>query len=141
MIRYEIEKGLLDGTYSTKDLKEVWNRYYNEYLHVTVPNDVEGVLQDIHWSHGSFGYFPTYSLGSFYAAQFFAAAEKQIPGLEADIIKGNYTKLLTWLREKIHHFGRFYTSNELCEKVTGKPLDFKYFLDYATKKYGNIYTL
>lgn len=141
MIRYEIEKGLLDGTYSTKDLKEVWNRYYNDYLHVTVPNDVEGVLQDIHWSHGSFGYFPTYSLGSFYAAQFFAAAEQQIPGIETDIIKGNYTKLLTWLREKIHHFGRFYTSNELCEKVTGNPLDFKYFLDYATKKYGNIYTL
>jgi carboxypeptidase Taq len=141
MIRYEIEKGLMDGTYSTKDLREVWNRYYNDYLHVTVPNDVEGVLQDIHWSHGSFGYFPTYSLGSFYAAQFFAAAEQQIPGLIVDITKGDYTKLLTWLRKKIHHYGRFYTSNELCEQVTGKSLDFRYFLDYATKKYGNIYTL
>lgn len=141
MIRYEIEKGLLDGTYDTKDLCEIWNRYYNDYLHVTVPNDTEGVLQDIHWSHGSFGYFPTYSLGSFYAAQFFYSAEQKIPELISDITKGNYTRLLTWLRQQVHCHGRYFTSNELCEKVTGKPLDFKYFLDYATKKYGDIYTL
>jgi carboxypeptidase Taq len=141
MIRYEIEKGLLDGTYSTKDLREVWNKYYKDYLNVVVPNDVEGVLQDIHWSHGSFGYFPTYSLGSFYAAQFFAAAEKQVPELVVDITKGDYTRLLSWLREQIHHHGRFYTSNELCKKVTGNPLDFRYFLEYSTKKYGAIYTL
>jgi carboxypeptidase Taq len=141
MVRYEIEKGLLDGTYKTKDLREVWNNYYKEYLHVTVPNDTQGVLQDIHWSHGSFGYFPTYSLGSFYAAQFFAAAQEQLPGLTNQIISGDYSALLTWLRNQVHRHGRYYTSNELCEKITGKPLDFKYFLDYATQKFGDIYGL
>lgn len=141
MIRYEIEKGLLDGTYSTKDLNEVWNKYYREYLHVDVPDDNQGVLQDIHWSHGSFGYFPTYSLGSLYAAQFFIAAQKQIPGLIEQITKGDYKQLLSWLRDEIHHHGRYYTSNELCEKVTGEPLAFKYFLDYATEKYHHIYNV
>jgi len=141
MVRYEIEKGLLDGTYKTKDLREIWNSYYKEFLHVTVPNDTLGVLQDIHWSHGSFGYFPTYSLGSFYAAQLFAAAQQQIPGLNNQIVRGDYSALLTWLRQQVHRHGRYYTSNELCEKITGKPLDFKYFLDYATQKFGNIYGL
>lgn len=141
MVRYEIEKGLLDGTYQTKDLREIWNSYYKEFLHVTVPNDTQGVLQDIHWSHGSFGYFPTYSLGSFYAAQFFATAQQQIPGLIGQIAAGRYEALLTWLRQQIHRHGRYYTSNELCEKITGQPLDFKYFLEYATQKFGDIYGL
>lgn len=141
MIRYEIEKGLLDGTYTTADLRTVWNRYYLNYLHVTVPDDTKGLLQDIHWSHGSFGYFPTYSLGSFYAAQFFAAAQQQVTGLTEQIIAGQYGQLLAWLREKIHRHGRYYTSNELCEKVTGKPLDFQYFLRYAEEKFGEIYGL
>lgn len=141
MVRYEIEKGLLEGTYQTKDLREIWNSYYKEFLHVTVPNDTQGVLQDIHWSHGSFGYFPTYSLGSFYAAQFFTAAQQQIPGLSGQIAGGKYEDLLTWLRQQVHRHGRYYTSNELCEKITGKPLDFKYFLEYATQKFGDIYSL
>ncbi len=139
MIRYEIEKGLIDGSIDVKDLKHTWNEYYRQYLHVTVPDDVHGVLQDIHWSHGSFGYFPTYSLGSFYAAQFFAAAQKQVPGLDAGIAAGNYEPLLTWLRTNIHPFGRLYTSSELCEKVTGKQLAFGEFLEYAKTKYGGIY--
>lgn len=141
MIRYEIEKGLLDGSYHTKDLREVWNQYYKEYLHIDVPTDTQGILQDIHWSHGSFGYFPTYSLGSFYAAQFFIAAQQQIPELTEQIARGEYTVLLDWLRNQVHRYGRYYTSNELCEKITGKPLDFKYFLDYATQKFGDIYSL
>ncbi|NIG53291.1 carboxypeptidase M32 [Chitinophaga sp. Cy-1792] len=135
MIRYEIEKGLIDGSISTKDLNHTWNEYYRQYLHVDVPDDAQGVLQDIHWSHGSFGYFPTYSLGSFYAAQFFAAAQKQVPELATDIASGQYHSLLEWLRTNVHPFGRFYTSNELCEKITGKPLQFSYFLDYATNKF------
>lgn len=141
MIRYEIEKGLLDGTYQTADLHTVWNHYYKEYLQVTVPDDTQGILQDIHWSHGSFGYFPTYSLGSLYAAQFFAAAQQQVPELTAQITKGEYTQLLAWLRSQVHQYGRYYTSNELCEKITGEPLDFKYFLDYATQKFTHIYGL
>ena len=139
MIRYEIEKALIDGSLATADLSAVWNQHYQQYLGVKVPDDVQGVLQDIHWSHGSFGYFPTYSLGSFYAAQFFAAAKAQLPGLEAQIAQGEYSALLQWLRQQIHVYGRFYTSNELCEKVTGAPLQFKYFFDYAQEKYGEIY--
>nr|DAD54761.1 TPA_exp: metallocarboxypeptidase [Chitinophaga sp. CB10] len=135
MIRYEIEKGLIDGSISTKDLNKTWNDYYRQYLHVEVPNDTQGVLQDIHWSHGSFGYFPTYSLGSFYAAQFFTTAQKQVPDLDVSIASGNYQPLLEWLRNNIHPFGRFYTSNELCQKITGNPLQFSYFLDYAAGKF------
>ena len=141
MIRYEIEKGLIDGSMDVKDLKHTWNEYYRQYLHINVPDDVQGVLQDIHWSHGSFGYFPTYSLGSFYAAQFFTAAQKQVPGLNESITAGNYQSLLEWLRTNIHPFGRYYTSNELCEKVTGKKLVFGDFLEYAKQKYGEIYHL
>lgn len=139
MIRYEIEKALLEGTLDTKDLSAVWNQHYEQFLGVKVPDDAQGVLQDIHWSHGSFGYFPTYSLGSFYAAQFMHAAGQQVAGLEAGIKAGNYTALLQWLRKEIHAHGRFYTSNELCEKVTGETLQFRYFLDYAKTKYGEIY--
>lgn len=141
MIRYEIEKGLMDGSIHVKELKDIWNKYYQEYLHVKVPDDVHGILQDIHWSHGSFGYFPTYSLGSFYAAQFFAAAQKQVPGLDESIAAGDYQPLLNWLRTNIHPYGRFYTSNELCERVTGKPLEFSAFMEYANKKYSGIYGL
>lgn len=135
MIRYEIEKGLIAGSITTKDLAATWNRYYQEYLQVTVPDDAQGVLQDIHWSHGSFGYFPTYSLGSFYAAQFFRTAQQQLPGLTEQIAAGNYQSLFQWLRTNIHEYGRFYTSNELCEKITGETLQFRYFLEYAQEKF------
>lgn len=135
MIRYEIEKGLIDGSIGTDGLRDTWNQYYDQYLHVKVPDDIRGVLQDIHWSHGSFGYFPTYSLGSFYAAQLYAAAQKQVPGLNREIAGGEYANLLGWLRANIHQYGRFYTSNELCEKVTGEPLQFGYFFEYAKAKF------
>ncbi|RPD38954.1 carboxypeptidase M32 [Chitinophaga barathri] len=141
MIRYEIEKELIAGNLKTSDLRDVWNKYYEDFLQVKVPDDMHGILQDIHWSHGSFGYFPTYSLGSFYAAQLFASAKKQIPNLENDIASGVYDTLLHWLRENIHRHGRFWTSNELCEKVTGEKLDFRYFLEYASEKFGGIYKL
>ena len=141
MIRYEIEKALLEKSIKVADLPEDWNAKYKEYLGVEVPNDKKGVLQDIHWSHGSIGYFPTYSLGSFYAAQFFAKAKEEIPSLITEIENGNNLNLLKWLREKIHQHGRFYDANELCEKVTGEKLNFKYFMDYVNEKYGNIYNL
>ena len=141
MIRYEIEKGLIEGSLQTKDLRDTWNQYYLDYLQVEVPDDMKGVLQDIHWSHGSFGYFPTYSLGSFYAAQLFTTAKKQIPALENANASAASGSLLQWLRENIHRYGRFYTSNELCEKVTSEKLNFRYFLEYAREKFGGIYQL
>lgn len=141
LIRYEIEKSLIDGSLAVKDLREAWHEAYRTYLGLTPADDREGVLQDIHWAHGSFGYFPTYSLGSFYAAQFYAQAVKDIPGLEDRISEGNTALLLHWLREKIHSQGRRYDAAELCRQITGEPLTMKYFLDYAKHKFGEIYNL
>lgn len=141
LIRFEIEKGLIEGNLEVADLNEIWNDKYQEYLGVKVPDDNQGILQDIHWSHGSIGYFPTYSLGSFYAAQFFQQAEKDNPDLIASIENGNTQPLLDWLREKIHCHGQFYTAEELCKEITGEPLNFRYFMEYARKKFGDIYNL
>lgn len=139
MIRYELEKQLIDGSVETKDIPSYWNELYEKYLNIKVPDDRSGCLQDVHWSHGSFGYFPTYSLGSLYAAQFFSAALKQVLSLEEDIRIGNTQPLLQWLRNTVHRQGRKYTSAQLCETITGEPLDSGYFLQYAAKKYRNIY--
>jgi len=141
LIRYEIEKALMEGKLQVAELPEYWNARYKEYLGVKVPNDAEGVLQDIHWSHGSIGYFPTYSLGSFYAAQFFATAKKEIKSLENKIENGNLLPLLEWLREKIHRHGKFYSAEELCKKVTGEKLNFNHFMDYAKEKYSALYNI
>ncbi len=141
LIRYEIEKELISGAIEVEDLPKIWNKKYKDYLNIDVPNDAKGVLQDIHWSHGSFGYFPTYSIGSFYAAQFFNQAKKEINNLEQQIENGELIPLLNWLREKIHIHGRLFAANELCEKITGEKLNFKHFLDYAKTKYNKLYQL
>ncbi len=140
MIRYEIEKGLLENKIDAKDLPQVWNSMYEKYLGITPPDDVKGILQDVHWSHGSFGYFPTYSLGSFYAAQFFAQAHKEITDLDLKFARGEFEPLLLWLRDKIHQYGRRYTSEELCEKVTGEQLNTAYFMTYINDKYAAVYS-
>ncbi|NNC94874.1 MAG: carboxypeptidase M32 [Chitinophagales bacterium] len=139
MIRFEIEKMLIEGTLEAKDARDMWNDLYDKYLGVKVPDDKNGILQDIHWSHGSFGYFPTYSLGSFYAAQFHEKAKEEISDLQLEITSGNLTPLLTWLREKIHRHGKLYKASELCQMVTGEPLNLDYFMRYAEKKYMKIY--
>ncbi len=141
LVRYEIEKALMAGDIKVDELPEFWNAHYKKYLGVQAKSDAEGVLQDIHWSHGSIGYFPTYSLGSFYAAQFFHQASKDIKGLQEHIEKGNMLPLLKWLREKIHKHGKFYSAEELCKRVTGEKLNFKYFMNYAKDRYSVIYNL
>lgn len=139
LIRYEIEKALIEGSLQTKDIPVTWNDLYYKYLGIRPDTDKAGVLQDVHWSHGMFGYFPTYSLGSFYAAQFFEQAGKDIPGLTAQLQSGDLAPLLQWLRGHIHEYGRRYTSEELCKKITGKGLDFASFMQYAEKKYSEVY--
>lgn len=141
LIRYEIEKALLVNDIGVNDLAAVWNESYRKYLGLSAPNDLHGLLQDIHWSHGSFGYFPTYSLGSFYAAQFFEQASKDISGLSDQMKEGNYTNLLQWLRVHIHSHGRRYNSEELCKLITGRGLDFSSFMNYVREKYQAIYGL
>jgi carboxypeptidase Taq len=140
-IRYELEKKLLDDTLSANDIPAFWNEHYKKLLNVEVPDDKKGCLQDVHWSHGSFGYFPTYSLGSFYAAQFYRAAGTQLNNFEEEIAAGKTMSLLSWLRQNIHSKGRFYTSEELCKAVTGEALDVRYFINYLLDKYVSIYTL
>lgn len=139
MIRYEIEKQLIEGAIEAKDIPELWSSLYQHYLGIKPPSHNLGALQDVHWSHGSFGYFPTYSLGSFYAAQFYEKAKQSIPDLETKIAQGDFKLLLQWLRDNIHQFGRQFSSEALCEKVTGKPLDVGVFLKYADIKYRSIY--
>lgn len=141
LIRYEIEKQIFNNAVSIKDLPELWNAKYKEYLNIDVPDDSQGILQDVHWSHGSFGYFPTYSLGSFYAAQFYNQAKKSIANLEVELEKGNTSLLLAWLRKEVHPFGRLLTAEELSRKVTGEGLNFNYFFEYVQKKYSNLYSL
>lgn len=140
-IRYELEKGLIEGSIATADVPAFWNEQYKKLLNVDVPDDKQGCIQDVHWSHGSFGYFPTYSLGSFYAAQFYAAARQQINELERKISHGQTASLLKWLREQVHAKGRTFTSEGLCEQVTGKPLDIGYFNQHLLDKYTTIYNL
>lgn len=139
MIRYEIEKALIEGSADPKDLREQWNSMYDKYLGVTPSDDKSGVLQDVHWSHGSFGYFPTYTLGSFYAAQFFDQAKKDIPGLPQKIQNGDMEPILNWLRNKVHRHGRRFTSEELCKQITGTGLDAGKFIVYAREKFQQVY--
>lgn len=139
MIRYEVEKLLIGGDLNTKDIPAYWNEQYEKFLGVKVPDDKTGCLQDIHWSHGSFGYFPTYSLGSLYACQFYHSAKKELPDLDHAIANGSFNTLLNWLRSKVHAEGRRYTSGELCQKMTGETLQPTYFLAYLLGKYSNIY--
>lgn len=141
LIRFEIEKALIEGTIEVEELPSIWNKKYKDYLNIDVPNDTQGILQDIHWSHGSFGYFPTYSLGSFYAAQFFNQAKKEIKNLESEIENGNLKSLLDWLRKNIHIHGKHYTAEQLCIKLTGEKLNFKHFMNYAKQKYSDLYNI
>jgi carboxypeptidase Taq len=141
MIRYTLEKKLIEGSLSTKDIPQFWNESYKRLLGVDVPDDKNGCLQDIHWSHGSFGYFPTYSLGSLYAAQFFAIIQSAYPGLLNQVADGDYSKIHQWLQTHVYQYARAYTSSELCNKITGEPLQLKYFMQYLNDKYSAVYHL
>lgn len=141
MIRYEIEKLLIGNSMSAADIPLVWNEFYKQYLGIKVPDDKSGCLQDIHWSHGSFGYFATYSLGSLYAAQMYAAIQRVNPSVDKEISAGNNGSIQKWLNENVYRHGRNFSSGELCIQATGEALTSKYFIDYANKKYGQIYSL
>ena len=141
LIRYEIERGLIEGNIEVDELPSKWNSLYKKYLDIDVPSDSMGVLQDIHWSHGSFGYFPTYTIGSFYAAQFYMQASSEISNIDIKMENGDTKELLNWLRENIHKQGERYDAKDLCKKITGEELNFKYFMNYAKNKYSKIYDI
>ncbi|WP_254861667.1 carboxypeptidase M32 [Halovivax gelatinilyticus] len=141
IVRFEIERQLISGDLDVEDVPQVWNDTYEEYLGVRPETDAEGVLQDIHWSHGSFGYFPTYSLGSVLAAQLYAAAEDELGALDERTRNGEFDDLNGWLRESVHRHGAMYTTPALVEKATGDPYSADAFIDYVTEKYGELYEL
>lgn len=141
MLRFEIEQDLIEGKAQPEDLPEIWNRKMEEYLDIVPPTDAEGVLQDVHWSFGSFGYFPTYTLGNLYSVQFFEQAKLEIPQLEDEIATGQLMGLRRWLEQKIHRWGRMFTPAHLAERVTGSTVSPEPFLNYVEKKYGELYQL
>lgn len=141
IIRYEIEQDLFAGTITAKDVPSVWAEKYKQYLGVDVPNNAEGALQDTHWSGGSFGYFPTYALGSAYGAQYKAAMIEQGINFDECLTTGNLTPINEWMEENIWKWGRSRTPEELLIAATGQTFDAKYFCDYLEDKFSEIYGL
>ncbi|UFU01262.1 carboxypeptidase M32 [Radiobacillus kanasensis] len=140
MIRYELEKALISGEIEVKDLPELWNDKMEEYLGIRPTSDKEGVLQDIHWSGGDFGYFPSYALGYMYAAQIYHTMKKEID-VDELIESGNFLKIKEWLGENIHRHGKMKQPLEILKDVTDEGLNPKYLVDYLTEKYSKIYQL
>jgi carboxypeptidase Taq len=138
IVRFEIERDLLSGKLPVAELPRAWNAKYEELLGITPPKDSEGCLQDVHWSIGLFGYFPTYTLGNLYAAQLFTKARAEL-GLDARLERGELGPLRSWLREKVHRKGMFLRPNDLITEVTGKPPSQEDFVSYLKKKYGELY--
>jgi len=141
MLRYEIEKALISGEVEAKDLPVVWNQKMQDYLGVTPSSDTVGVLQDVHWSFGGIGYFPSYSLGNLYAAQILRTIQKDLPDFYKHIENGRFDLIQEWLKGKIHQYGKLYRPNELIVKVTGEELNAEYLVEYLEKKYTEVYGL
>jgi len=137
ILRFELEKSLLEGGLSVTELPDAWNNGMKELLGIEVRNDTEGVLQDVHWAMGEFGYFPSYALGNIISAQFWQAAVKAEPAIPERIAEGDFIPLREWLGNNVHRFGSKYNTSELLEKVTGTPVpDVKPYLNMLNKKYG-----
>jgi carboxypeptidase Taq len=141
MLRFEIETGLLSGQMQVADLPEIWNELFSTYFGITPPDDAKGVLQDIHWSAGLIGYFPTYALGNLLAAQYFNKAVAQHPDIPQEIAHGKFDTLLKWLNTNIHVHGRKFTSDELTRKVCGEGINADAYIAYLETKYSDVYGL
>ncbi|MFC4777667.1 carboxypeptidase M32 [Paenibacillus sp. GCM10023252] len=141
IIRYEMEKLIFNEGAKASDLPALWNDKYKEYLGITPSTDAEGVLQDVHWSGGAFGYFPSYSLGNMYAAQMADTMERELPNMWGSVADGQLLPLRDWLAERIYKYGKLRTPSELIQSVTGKPLDPQHLVTYLERKYKDIYKL
>jgi carboxypeptidase Taq len=139
LLRFELEKALLEGALAVKDLPEAWNEKMRSYLGIVPPTDSLGCLQDVHWGSGLIGYFPTYSLGTLLSAQLFDTALARNPSIASDLEKGEYTSLLTWLRENVHYAGSRYLPHELVERVCGEPAQSRSYLRYLNEKFRALY--
>ncbi|MFW9821043.1 MAG: carboxypeptidase M32, partial [Candidatus Thorarchaeota archaeon] len=141
ILRFELERDLIDGKVKVSELPEVWNSRFNELLGIIPPDDKEGVLQDIHWSMGYFGYFPTYFLGTLYGAQIYNKALEQNPKIPEEYKKGEFSNIVNYLKENIHQHGAVYRAEDLIKRVTGEELNPDYFFNYVEKKFYPIYGL
>jgi len=141
MLRLELEIAMVEGSVAIKDLPEIWNTKMDEYLGITPPNDAKGVLQDVHWSGGSIGYFSTYALGNLISAQLWEKINEDIGNLDDQIREGNFSELLGWLHMNIHQHGKKFEPQTLVEKVTGSKITPEPYIRYLTKKYSEIYAL
>lgn len=141
ILRFELEKGLIEGSLSVRDVPDAWNAKMKEYLGIVPETNQEGCLQDIHWAWGTFGYFPTYTLGNLYAAHLFDAFEKDHPDWEKRVATGELGFIKTWLHDKVYQHGRRYATQELLKLATGRPFSADAYLHYLTNKYSKLYKL
>ncbi len=141
LLRFELEAELFEEELSVAELPEAWNAKTEEYLGFTPSNDAKGVLQDVHWSGGYFGYFPNYAVGNVLAAQLFEAAVEEHPEIPSGMERGDFAALLGWLREKVHRHGKKFDPDDLIERATGRPLETEPYLRYLRDKFGKLYGL
>ncbi len=139
VLRFELEQALVSGDLPVSDLPTAWNERFRRLFDLVPPSDREGCLQDIHWSFGGIGYFPTYTLGNLYASQFLKSARQELPSLDDDLALGRFDDLREWLIRNIHQHGRHHRAPQLCEKVTGRQLEVMPFLDHLRGKFFPIY--
>jgi carboxypeptidase Taq len=141
ILRFELEQALLSGDLQPADVPGAWNERFEKAFQLTPPNNALGCLQDIHWSMGGLGYFPTYTLGNLYAAQFMEQARMDLGELDGDFRRGEFGRLKGWLNEKIHRLGQRFPAAELCKRVTGRPLTHKPLISYLRAKYEPLYDI
>ena len=139
ILRFELENMLMDDEIKVFDLPSLWNEKMDEILGIIPPTDKEGVLQDMHWSGGSFGYFPTYAIGTIYASQLFDKIKKDNSNVNDEIVKGEFGNILSWLREKVHKYGRLMTAEEIIKNACGEGINSKSFINYLKNKYYQLY--
>lgn len=140
IIRFELEKALIEGSLKVSELPDAWNEKMHYYLGITPPNDSKGCLQDIHWSMGGFGYFPTYALGNIYAAEIFEGFAKDHQDWKEKVSQGELIFIKEWLHNHIYQYGRAYLPQELLQRITGRPLSIQPYLHYLNEKYSKVYS-
>ena len=138
-LRFRLERELLEGRLAVEDLPDAWNAAMESLLGLRPPDDARGVLQDIHWAHGSFGYFPSYTLGNVLAVQLYRQALQELPGIPEAVARGDFAPLLGWMRRHVHRWGASLTGDELVRRVTGRPPDAAPYLEYLHHKFGELY--
>jgi carboxypeptidase Taq len=141
LIRFELEFGLLTKTIAIADLPQEWNDRYEAYLGIRPSTDTEGCLQDVHWTRGSVGYFPTYAMGNLIGAQIWKCLQNELGDTDELMRSGDFAPILSWLTEKVYRHGKRFTPSELVQNITGRTMESADWLEYATRKYRALYAL